>query len=621
MVQNRLTELFQVWALLLQSDADLAYLYDTYCALKTHHRVIFPPAPAVLDHLDPVSIFTTAAPPEWTDSPACLRCRDEFTLTNRKHHCRKCGGTFCQLCSSRQMPLLDMGIVEPTRVCDTCWSKTAVGPVTANRSVIANTSLYVQDLPARQSAVASEDDPDLKRAIELSLTETQRPTTTSSVVQQEEAMLKQAIEASLQEASASHGSDREAVKPANEQTTHATSSERPSMRPSSPTTAIFNPVELENISLFHQLILRLLNTRPVLAPEDAADLRRLTDEMRLLRSRIHSHLRNNQTSASLKTVATQLEEALKGFEQLVGPSAGPASVNQTATADATWQAAKPLPTIPTQEASTLRPSASVMAAPPPPTNGSTDELQKLRAACLAEPSARGPMSPPGETVRHRFGSLSLESQNASFIPSHSAPFAPEFNPPLPIRTEMPHPAPNLHPHAYPPVYPPVHPSAFPSQSYNPYMMQQPQMSSTKPHSLMIPDPHRGGFMPVALPAGPPEQISNQHRHVTEEKRTKHDKSHGSKREKERRKSKSKEKEKEKKARSSKAPSHSEKDKKQDSSDKKRTSKRMRKKHTEAVRDKTTSKDAKQVPISDTKTATDATEAAKPQSEPMNLIDL
>ncbi|KAF8525129.1 FYVE zinc finger-domain-containing protein [Hysterangium stoloniferum] len=34
-------------------------------------------------------------------------CRVKFTLFERKHHCRKCGGIYCHSCSARTTPLLD----------------------------------------------------------------------------------------------------------------------------------------------------------------------------------------------------------------------------------------------------------------------------------------------------------------------------------------------------------------------------------------------------------------------------------------------------------------------------------------------------------------------------------
>jgi hypothetical protein len=30
----------------------------------------------------------------------CQKCNSTFSLTNRKHHCRNCGGIFCGLCSN-----------------------------------------------------------------------------------------------------------------------------------------------------------------------------------------------------------------------------------------------------------------------------------------------------------------------------------------------------------------------------------------------------------------------------------------------------------------------------------------------------------------------------------------
>lgn len=42
-------------------------------------------------------------------SSACdnVYCRVPFSLFERRHHCRKCGGCFCHACTSRSTPLLD----------------------------------------------------------------------------------------------------------------------------------------------------------------------------------------------------------------------------------------------------------------------------------------------------------------------------------------------------------------------------------------------------------------------------------------------------------------------------------------------------------------------------------
>ncbi|KAF8261006.1 FYVE zinc finger-domain-containing protein [Lactarius quietus] len=81
-----------------------------------------------------------------TDAPYCdtFVCRKPFTLMERRHHCRKCGGIFCAACSSRITPLLDTtslsfvypprgtpistyasptSPVLPARVCDDCYAQ------------------------------------------------------------------------------------------------------------------------------------------------------------------------------------------------------------------------------------------------------------------------------------------------------------------------------------------------------------------------------------------------------------------------------------------------------------------------------------------------------------------
>lgn len=64
--------------------------------------------------------------PVWVpDSSAskCMHCkRSQFTMLNRRHHCRKCGLVVCDDCSSKRW-LLPQQSSKPLRVCLTCYGK------------------------------------------------------------------------------------------------------------------------------------------------------------------------------------------------------------------------------------------------------------------------------------------------------------------------------------------------------------------------------------------------------------------------------------------------------------------------------------------------------------------
>lgn len=62
------------------------------------------------------AMFTAESAPTWADGRVCHRCRAEFTLTNRKHHCRNCGQVFCGTCSSHSSPLPKFGIEKEVNI-------------------------------------------------------------------------------------------------------------------------------------------------------------------------------------------------------------------------------------------------------------------------------------------------------------------------------------------------------------------------------------------------------------------------------------------------------------------------------------------------------------------------
>ncbi|KAF3789591.1 Vacuolar sorting-associated protein 27 [Nymphaea thermarum] len=53
------------------------------------------------------------------DASHCQGCCSQFTMFNRKHHCRRCGGLFCNNCTQERMYLRGQGD-SPVRICDPC---------------------------------------------------------------------------------------------------------------------------------------------------------------------------------------------------------------------------------------------------------------------------------------------------------------------------------------------------------------------------------------------------------------------------------------------------------------------------------------------------------------------
>lgn len=65
--------------------------------------------------------------PQWVpdkETTNCSNCSVKFGFTTRKHHCRRCGQIFCNLCCEKKVELLRMCFVDPVRICLTCESLT-----------------------------------------------------------------------------------------------------------------------------------------------------------------------------------------------------------------------------------------------------------------------------------------------------------------------------------------------------------------------------------------------------------------------------------------------------------------------------------------------------------------
>ncbi|KAK6442786.1 Vacuolar protein-sorting-associated protein 27 [Oleoguttula sp. CCFEE 5521] len=283
-VRQKILELIQNWAVGAQGKESLGYLTETYRALQLE-RFDFPPRQEVAS-----SMFDSSAPPEWADSDVCMQCRERFTFTNRKHHCRNCGNVFCGTCSSKSIPLPHLGIMQPVRVDDGCYAKLVEknrggaapqSPISSKptlwQGAAAASSERMQPRPAR---VEDSFDADLKRALEMSLEDSKGPIGAGYVPQARAAQPKpqtngasksaapkkeEALDADLEAAIAASLQDMEEqkkqhAKQLKERTSSANAAPPAQYKPNNQFE--LTPVEAENINLFSTLVDRLQHQPP-----------------------------------------------------------------------------------------------------------------------------------------------------------------------------------------------------------------------------------------------------------------------------------------------------------------------------------------------------------------------
>ncbi|KAF9090905.1 Vacuolar protein-sorting-associated protein 27 [Mortierella sp. GBA35] len=331
-VKNRILALIQTWGLLFRGKHGLGYVCDTYMILQ-HEGFHFPPKDNV-----GAALVESEAPPDWTDSDVCTRCRSTFTLTNRKHHCRACGSTFCGQCSSKTMSLPNMGVTQEVRVCDGCWMKKKLGPKSVvaleshglgggleyvpsvakpSTNIITNSSSKPSGTSNSTSRTAADDDADLLKAIELSLKESNSqpgysaPKRTNTepakkapvpTEEEEDADLLAAIEASLRETNIRSSSSASAA-PRSSQRQSSYSSYTYSKKPIATATVSqyeLTDTEKSNIEMFSVLVDRIQ-----MMQGDVAGNR----EVQAL---------YEQISKLQMKVALSLEEAAKKQQEFVG---------------------------------------------------------------------------------------------------------------------------------------------------------------------------------------------------------------------------------------------------------------------------------------------------------------
>ncbi|GFY45735.1 hepatocyte growth factor-regulated tyrosine kinase substrate [Trichonephila inaurata madagascariensis] len=169
-VRSRILELIQVWAHVFRNEPKYRAVQDIFNMLKMEGYKL-----QALKESDAMFVADTA--PEWADGSCCHRCRTQFTVVQRKHHCRNCGQIFCHKCSSRSCPIPRFGIEKDVRVCEGCWEKINKPQSTVPKSVSPNpdqsptSSVQEGSTPRSKSAMELKEEEDLQLAIALSQSE------------------------------------------------------------------------------------------------------------------------------------------------------------------------------------------------------------------------------------------------------------------------------------------------------------------------------------------------------------------------------------------------------------------------------------------------------------------
>lgn len=199
------TKLFYQLYVAFKNDSQLSYIARVYDKLKS--RGVHFPVDQVNTN-EPMAIFDSKTPADWIDSDACMICSKNFSILNRRHHCRSCGGIFCQDHSSHNIPLPDLGIYEEVRVCDNCFDDYDMKKHAGERkSHLGGRNKKKK----KRGYIDDEEDEQLRKAIELSLRESsstiepivpvvEEPATSSITNEEDDPELRAAIQASLREA-------------------------------------------------------------------------------------------------------------------------------------------------------------------------------------------------------------------------------------------------------------------------------------------------------------------------------------------------------------------------------------------------------------------------------------
>nr|XP_057904153.1 hepatocyte growth factor-regulated tyrosine kinase substrate isoform X4 [Doryrhamphus excisus] len=172
-VRNKILYLIQAWAHAFRNEPKYKVVQDTYQIMKVEGNV-FP------EFKESDAMFAAERAPEWVDAEECHRCRVQFGVMTRKHHCRACGQIFCGKCSSKYSTIPKFGIEKEVRVCEPCFeqlNKKAEGKAPSTNSAelppeyLTSPLSQQSQMPPKRDEAALQEEEELQLAIALSQSE------------------------------------------------------------------------------------------------------------------------------------------------------------------------------------------------------------------------------------------------------------------------------------------------------------------------------------------------------------------------------------------------------------------------------------------------------------------
>ncbi|XP_045155797.1 hepatocyte growth factor-regulated tyrosine kinase substrate isoform X1 [Echinops telfairi] len=170
-VRNKILYLIQAWAHAFRNEPKYKVVQDTYQIMKVEGHV-FP------EFKESDAMFAAERAPDWVDAEECHRCRVQFNMVTRKHHCRACGQIFCGKCSSKHSTIPKFGIEKEVRVCEPCYeqlNKKVEGKAAATTELppeyLTSPLSQQSQLPPKRDETALQEEEELQLALALSQSE------------------------------------------------------------------------------------------------------------------------------------------------------------------------------------------------------------------------------------------------------------------------------------------------------------------------------------------------------------------------------------------------------------------------------------------------------------------